>query len=236
MKSKAVLFLVASALTMPVYASVPTDTVASTLKSKPAQRMAMLKRKGVQGLRELRQVAFDQSQTLENRWKALMTLAVVGKRESLPELHRAAVAGDWFMRDGAIKAMRKVAPDEARIWARRLMNDPAMVVRSTAAQTLGALGDTESRGLLWQKLYSAENFRGSQSLWVRKDIAVALNRMANKGDEAKFLKVLKDQDQTLHIPATAALRKLTGLKPSVKDKTLKSEVGFWKTWGSTKSF
>lgn len=198
------------------FAAIPTEKavqepVLSALKSQPKQRLQVIRSHGKNGIKQLRTIAFSQNLPVESRWKALTTLARIADKESLPDLERAIQSSDWFMRDAALKSLEKVAPDQARRWARLLISDPALVVRTSAVGTITRLNDKDSSPLLWERLYSAQNYRGSQSLWVRRHIVEALSRFAKKGEEEKFKKILSDKDQSLHKPAIAALDRIKKL-------------------------
>lgn len=208
----------------------PEKTVLEILKQKPELRPALLKKQGKMGLLQLRKIAFADHHIIETRWKALMTLTMIAGPESLPDLELALRNSDWFMRDAGLKAMAKVAPEKAKIWAKKLMSDPALVVRSSAVQVIKNLKDQTATDLLWEKLYASNNFRGAQSLWVRRHIVETLSTFAKKGDEPKFIKVLADKDKSLHSSASMALTRITGLEPQRKDKSFRSDSEFWQSW------
>lgn len=180
------------------------------IPSHPKSRAEAVRAGGRSELRRLRILAFDANQTVDVRWRSLLTLAMVGGKDVMPELEAALKSSDWFMRDAGLLALRKVDPKSAVRWSRLLLSDPALVVRTSAVSTLRQLGDSSSRELLWEKLNAPQNFRGSQSLWVRHHIVQALAEGATKGEEGKFLKILGDSDARLHRPAGQALVKITG--------------------------
>lgn len=186
---------------MPSYGAISTH---------PKARAEAVRAGGKNELRRLRTLAFDANQTVDVRWRSLLTLAMVGGRDVMPELEAALKSPDWFMRDAGLLALRKVDPRSAIRWSKILLSDPALVVRTSAVSTLRQLGDHSSRDLLWEKLNSPQNFRGSQSLWVRHHIVQALADGAAKGEESKFLQLLADSDSRLHGPAGKALIKITG--------------------------
>lgn len=213
---------------IPKNKSATPELKSKVVKSKIKSSTEALKSEGRAGLKKLRSTAFNKNEPLKTRWVALMTLAKVGGPEAMPELEAAIKSSDWFMRDAGLQAMAKVNPKEAVRWARHLVSDPALVVRTSAIKTLKTLNDKESMPLLWEKLYSQQNYRGQQSLWVRHHIVSALGDFAEKGQEEKFVKILEDKDSRLHIPAKKALRKLTGVTPVAGKK----EAHFWQEWWS----
>lgn len=206
-------------------ASIPSTSKISQ-ETTPKERLSSVRQQGKEGLRKLRTIAFDANQTVDARWKAFLTFAMVGGKDVLPEIERAIQSPDWFMRDAGIKALRKIEPSKAVRWGKHLLSDPSLVVRTSAVSTLRTLKDSSSRSLLWQKLDAPQNFRGEQSLWVRHHIVSALADQAVAGEETRFLKILSDSDKRLHRPASQALTKLTGLTPPRSDLALS---GFWKS-------
>lgn len=193
--------------------NLPVDSLQSSLNTNPSKRLKALRSEGKEGIRKLHSVAFDDKYPFETRWRALTTLARIAGAECLPDLEKAIQSSDWFMRDAGIKSLEKIDALQARRWARFLLSDPALIVRTTAVGVLRRTRDIESRSLLWEKLYSAQNFRGSQSLWIRRHIVETLAEFAKKSgtqndDIQKFKKVLKDRDDSLHAPARMALAKL----------------------------
>ncbi len=205
--------LVLSLFALNAFAAIPPkkivqEPILSALKSKPPQRLQVLRAQGKEGIKQLRTIAFNTALPVESRWKALTTLARIADKESLPDLERAVQSTDWFMRDAALKSFENVDKSQAKRWARHLASDPALVVRTSAVGTLKRLKDKDSADLLWDRLYSAQNYRGNQSLWIRRHIVEALSTFAKKGEEEKFKKILTDKDKTLYKPALAALDKL----------------------------
>lgn len=219
MKSLKALFVMLLFTSQTVWSSIPKSIGSSKDKLK------IIQAEGRQGLMRLRSVAFDHTQTVDARWKAFVTFAMVGGKDVLPEIEEAIQSTDWFMRDAGIKTLRKIDPVRAVKWSKHLVSDPSLVVRTSAVTTLHHLRDSSSKTLLWEKLDSPQNFRGKQSLWVRHHIVRVLAENAEKGEEQKFLKILTDADTRLHAPANLALTKLTGVKPP----STASSHSFWKS-------
>ncbi|HEX4922480.1 MAG TPA: HEAT repeat domain-containing protein [Bdellovibrionales bacterium] len=209
-------------------AAIAPSAVESALSKKSVERIATLRSKGPKMYRDLHKVAFDESQPYQIRWRALMSMAWMGQKESVRDLERALSSKDWFMRDGGLIALSKVEPTKGRVWARKLLADPALVVRTTAVKTIRELNDTESEARLWEELYRKNNYRGTQSLWVRRHIAEALADFSSKGTEMKFAALLDDSDRSLHEPAMRALEKLTGKNPGRQSRL------FWKNWAKNR--
>ncbi|MCB0350652.1 MAG: hypothetical protein KDD38_05675, partial [Bdellovibrionales bacterium] len=133
----------------------------------------------------------------------------VYKNKSQSFLEQSMRSSEWFMRNAALVVAPYADRTWAIKWARFMLHDKALVVRTAAVQALRHLNATESQGLLWEKLYSSENYRGGESLWVRRHILEALEQFARPGQEAGFISVLNDKDKSLHPIALRTLNKIT---------------------------
>ena len=200
--------------------------VEDALKLQIEDRIQALRMKGPNSYRDLRKIAFSAEKPYELRWRAVMSMAWLGGKESVVDLEKAVEMNDWYMRDAALKGLQKVNKDKAIVWAKKLLNDPALVVRTAAVRVIHDLNDTSSEALLWEKLNAPENFRGDQSLWIRRHIVAALSDFAAKGTEQRFAKLLNDKDKTLYVPAMRGLERLTG---KFMDEDPKKALALWKT-------
>lgn len=209
------------------------DSIIKTLENESLpDRLDVLRSHGKDTYRQLRTTAFDPNQDLKVRWKALMSMAMIGKDESLRELEQAAQSPDWFMRDASLKAMARVTPPSALKWARKLISDPSLVVRTSAVMVLKQFRDRSSASLLWEKLYAPENFRGSQSLWIRRHIVEALAAIKPAHSEDKFLKLFDDPDTRLYEPAVLGLETVTGVKLGMASDDIGMKKNFWRRWAA----
>jgi HEAT repeat protein len=193
------------------FAAVPSISQKTTqaLRLPLSQRIAEIEKQGTKGKNQLAQMAFDQSQPLENRWRAITALGRVYPNDSRETLEKALKSPEWYMRNAALVVVPYNNRDWAIQWARILAHDPALVVRTAAVNALRQLHAVEAQDLLWEKLYSSENYKGGQSLWVRKHIVETLAQFTPVGSEGKFIAVLKDKDRSLHPAAVSALERLT---------------------------
>lgn len=208
---------------LPTFAAVQPAILQKTivaLRQPVENRIVDLKNQGDAGFEALKQLAFDPSQALQLRWRALTMLSRVNAVKAEVPLAQAAQSSEWFMRNAALVGMEQTNRAFTLKWAEKLLDDPALVVRTAAVQTLTEIRAIEKKDLLFEKLYSAENFHRGHSLWVRKHIAKALLQMASPGEEKQFAKLLKDKDNSLHPSAISALNKITGQKIESRDKWL----------------
>lgn len=171
----------------------------------------------VRGLGDLEKVAFNSEASLRQRWTAVTQSVEMHGDQARPILEKALVSSDWFVRNAALV----VLPKMDRTWAVRrskdLLSDRALVVRTAAVQSLNQLNAIEAESLLWEKLYSSENFRNGKSLWVRRHIVELLARFSSREKKDSFVEILKDEDESLHLPALLALERISGEKKSRRD-------------------
>ena len=200
------------------------------LSHKGPQRVRELHRQGPKGYKNLIKIAFGKDYGMRHKWRAVVTMAQVGKKESLPELTKAAKSPQWFMRNAALVSMAEIVPQKAKKWARLMLTDSALIVRTEAVRVLRHLKDNKSSNVLWTELYSKQNYRGKKSLWIRRHIVETLAEIGSKNDVKKFVLVLQDTDKSLHEPAISALEKLTNKKLGKTSDTTTVKVDHWKKW------
>jgi hypothetical protein len=211
-----------------VYAAISQEVrTEGALRLPLENRLQALEKQGPEGRLQLEKVAFDKSETLENRWRAVTSYGRLYKNHAREFLEKSLSSPEWFMRNAALVVVPYNQRPWAIQWARLLMHDPALVVRTAAVKTLRQLNATETSDLLWQKLYSSENYRAGQSLWIRRHILEALVQFASRGQEKKFISLLKDKDQALHPLAVRGLEKVTQKKFETTEQ--------WQAWWQKRS-
>lgn len=197
-------------------------------------RVQALKAQGRPVLERLYQLAFDRNKDLELRWRAITALPYLDKDIGLQAVEKALSGDEWYLRNAATLALPTLDRTYAVNKSGQLLSDPALVVRTAAAQNLLKLNGIEKESLLWEKLNSPQNFRKGQSLWVRKHIARALAAFAKAGSEQKFISLLADTDVRLHDSAVRGLERLSGLTTPKKLKSRSEKQNFWLTWWQKK--
>jgi hypothetical protein len=187
----------------------------SLLERPMDARVREFEKAGEKGRKYLAATAFDGTETLTTRWRAITTM---GKWDPLmfrPELDRALVSREWFMRNSALIALLSDERSRAVSWSVKMLEDKSLVVRTQAVRNLIGLGAVEAEGALWSALNSRMNHRGGESLWVRAHIAEALARLAPQRDGRRtksFQAMLMDRDERLHKWAIMGLENSTGMK------------------------
>ena len=177
------------------------------------------------------QVAFDKKSPLTERWKSLTALGRL--KPQSPALENAVQHRDWFMRNAGLLAMSHGPKKRTLKWSRKLLDDPALVVRTAAVKMIRSLNGKELENLLWEKLRSKENFKSGESLWIRKHIVETLGDFSKPGYEARFVRLLNDKDPRVHQSAINALEKITNSR--LKGKTTAKRRKAWLSWWSKKS-
>ena len=199
------------------------------------ERVSALQMQGPQGYRNLRDIMFDDKQTMEARWRSVTAIGIIGGADSVPELERALQSKEWYLRNAGLLAIMKVDRKKAIKWSRALLSDRAMVVRAAAVDALSELKDPSSVNLLWTKLNAKENFKGKQSLFIRRRIIETLAQLDGTGREAKFVSVLADSDESLHAPAIHALERITAKTMGEPQEPVKFKKAHWQRWWKEKS-
>lgn len=206
--------------------------VKSLLKKPLKERLSQLVKLGPSGYVVLKSIALDEAEANENRWRALSAMAQLGKQDAWPEVERALVDKNWFMRSCALKALTLVDRDKALQWARQLFEkDPALVVRASALEVLHQLNDKSSASILWNKLNDKDSFYQKRSLFIRSHTVKVLKSWAQQTDSSRFITLLDDRDPKVQTFAVMALEKLHGqLGRTSTDPSLKIQL--WKNWSS----
>lgn len=172
--------------------------------------------------------AFDQTQSLQIRWRAITTMGRLDPIHFQKDLEKALQSTDWYLRNAALIAILNVPRDVALKWSTQMLKDPALMVRTQAVRNLVGINATEAEPILWQQIWDKRNFRGQQSLWIRAHMAEALARLAPPTGRAKhFQKLILDPDSRLHKWAIQGLEKSTGMKMSAKGEPIDVQRQKW---------
>lgn len=169
------------------------------------ERLEFYNKQGPRALHELNKIAFDKTENLDNRWRALTALVRIHPRESQPFIERALKSDEWYMRNAALV----VLPYSERKWAVNkaidALDDSALIVRTAAVKALRQLHATESSPALWQKLNDQSNFHRGEPLWIRRHIIEALEQFSTVHDKERFQLAVKDSDQSVRKVAQRVL-------------------------------
>ena len=114
---------------------------------------------------DLVDVAFDRDRHLSQRWRSLVALSITEGHKSIKHLDSALSSNEWFMRDAGLFAISGVDTELALEWARKLITDKALIVRTTALKVIRNHGSKADIPILLEALSSKQNFKGNHSLW-----------------------------------------------------------------------
>lgn len=186
------------------------EPILAALRLPFENRIDALKAQGAKTAATLEAMAFDRHETLATRWKSLTALARVQGEKCLPAMEKALSSNEWFMRNAAMIAVQAVSKEKGVEWAKKLIQDESLVVRTAAVETLNTVPSEDVKETLWRELYSERNYRNGKSLWIRRHIARSLSRQAKGSETKKFAKMLRDEDTRLHPWAVLGLERSTG--------------------------
>ncbi|MBC7372226.1 MAG: HEAT repeat domain-containing protein [Bdellovibrionaceae bacterium] len=206
-----------SCLATPLFAAVPVKNVVNPkvfeILSLPAEnRMQVTGSGGQEFYKDYIAVAFSENQSMRLRWRALMMAAETRGDKATPDLLKASVHKQWFMRNASLVALSETNQGEAHILAKKLLNDKALVVRTAAVEVLQKNQRPEVRELLWQELDRKHNYRNAESLWIRGQIVDALSQKPADFEMKNFTKLIGDKDARVQTAAVQGMEKLTGVK------------------------
>lgn len=180
------------------------------LLNLPAEnRKQILKMQGAQHITDLKALAFDRSQPMSIRWKALTSVAEVEGDSSIQILMKASEAPEWYMRNAALVTLQEVHQETAEKVASKLIQDKALVVRSAAIEVLKKLNSENVRDLFWTEMERPYNYRGTQSLWVRSMMLEHLAKEPRLSEKPRFEELSKDRDRKVQKQANLALSRLS---------------------------
>ena len=215
---------IAAAAPMKPSGLMPASEALHAMLSEPLEiRIRKAKELPDSSVRELEMIAFSEAESLQDRWRAITVLGRVHPEKSKPILEKALQSKEWYMRNAAITVLNYNDRAWSVKWLRMMLHDPALIVRTSAVEAISQMGAIETQDLLWEKLYSGENYKGGKSLWIRKHIAQALVKFSGPEHETRFGKLLYDNDESLRPIALLALKKMGSVMGEGTVPQLKSE-------------
>lgn len=218
-----------------VQAAIPTKNnlrpkVMEILNLPPENRSQALLATTEDMYKEFITVAFAEDQSMRLRWRALI-MAAEGRREkATPDLLKASVHKQWFMRNAALVALAEVNEAEAQKLAKKLVKDKALVVRSAAVDVLQKSPRPEVRDLLWEEMNQKYNFRNQESLWIRSQIVEAMAAKPANHELKLFTKFLNDKDARVQAASVSGMEKLTGVKLGDAKTSREKMVLLWQDY------
>jgi HEAT repeat protein len=214
---------------------VTLDLTTMALRLPYENRIEALKEQGAPALDNLKKIAANTKEPLNNRWKALIAFGELSGSKAEPVVKNYFKSKDWYMRAAALHAMRFGDRAVALKWCSQMLSDPALMVRTSAVQVIDKMGGRELTSLLWEKLYSSENYHRGKSLWIRRNILEILAKNTQAADTNRYLRILNQEDESLHPIVVKALTSITGIARDVrKYPTLDDQKQAWADWASNR--
>ena len=171
-----------------------TGADVTAILNLPVQnRQIILKSRISEMFDSLKQIIFDSNQSMSIRWRAVTALRFASPLKSEPLLIKLFEDKSWYMRNAALLTLKAVNHKQADRYACRSLNDPALAVRAAAAEILIELKTSTCHDQLWKQVWSPQNFRKQQSLWIRETIISGLAKHPQQRDQQQWMKVLREE-------------------------------------------
>lgn len=116
---------------------------------------------------------------------------------SIEQLEKKINSNQWHWRSSALLQLQQKDNLKAIKAARKLIKDPALVVRSYAAQILIQSNAASDKKLLKTELFSDYNFNKGKSLFIRKQIINGLDRNELMQESELLNRLLQDEDSDI---------------------------------------
>ena len=131
---------------------------------------------------------------------------------------------------GSVSGLGLVGDKRAIPSLESALEDKAMMVRAAAADALGGLRQPASADALGKALNNPANFRGGQSLFVRKHIVDAIGSIGSRSSLELLVSSIEDADPAVQLSARNALTRITGESFGRGSSVTAEETDAWKTW------
>ncbi len=200
------------------------------LKLPAENRRVVIQNQGDQNYQNFISLAFNESQSMSIRWRAIMAAAEARGDKATPDLLKAGSHPIWYMRNAALVALAEVNPEQAGKLAQKLLKDKALVVRSAAVSALEKKLFHRCARSLWEELNQDYNFKNSQSLWIRHQIVEVLAKKPMDRELKVFAQLLIDKDKRVQLPAVRGLERLTGVRLGEGPMKQTALVSLWKDY------
>lgn len=160
---------------------------------------------------DLKDIAFDSSEKMNLRWAAIQMMAFTKKNAAMNDLITLSSKKEWFLKSASLLAMNSLNNKIAIEHAKKLIQNKALVVRSTAVDILAQNPENLDREVFWQELEASYNYRRGQSLWIRPQIVKALAMYPLEREQIKFKDLVKDKDEKVRLFAHQALENIKNM-------------------------
>ena len=224
------LFFLTAVLAVDARAASTDLEIAAAADRPEAERMqafeALL---SVSRVASLATVAQDPNAPVRQRWVAIRALGRIGGdpvRDALSPLLNASVPALRAATASAL-ADAQIRGSAARI--SELLQDPAIIVRSAAADALGVIRDEVAVSPLLDALEDPSNTYRGQSLWVRRHYVDALANIGSKAALGGLVRALRDEDIAVRSAALEAVERIAG-RSYAEGRSRPEQIEAWERW------
>ncbi len=162
----------------------------------------------------LRSISLSQNQEDTYRYIGVFGLHQLGLFSRLENLKPFLKDSSWMIRNAALKVIQELNTPAAGELATSLMNDPALVVRAQAVETVGQTRPQNALSLLLKTLEDPSNYQNGKAFWIPQKTLQLLPVMRTSQNEDQILRALKPllkhkNDETLQKNLHATLESIT---------------------------
>jgi len=185
------------------------------------------KKYGTRAVKPLLRIANKMNYSDPDRYIALMIAAKIGGKGISRQIKNFLKDRSWMMRSGALKALQAVGDSRIASAALPMIDDPALVVRMEAVETIDRLKPIGSKQALLLTLEDPSNFHKGKAQWLpQKSLRILRKMKLTKMDLIKISRLLKySKDEKLQSEIIKTFEFKLG-----KPKALKSKIAHLKYW------
>ena len=182
-----------------------------------------------QNAEQIQSLAQDDEADPRQRWVAVRVLGRSGDSE-IGEVLRGLCEDDRpTIRVAAISALGDTQGRNTARFISGYLDDPALVVRATAADTLALLRDPTTVGALEQAMLDRSNYYRGQSVWARKRYVLAMGAIGSRLAFPALGRALEDEDQAVVDATLIALRQIVGYD-FAEGRSREEHIQAWQRW------
>lgn len=163
-------------------------------------------------------------------WVAARAMGRIGGDQAQATLEKGLESKRVMTRLGAVSGLELIGDASAVPALEKALFDAALMVRAAAADALGKLRVKSSALSLNRALNLPENFRGGNSLFVRRHIVDAMALVGSVQSMPALVEALEDQDTKVQDSARKAVETIGGRSYRVGSSISPEEIESWKKW------
>ena len=178
---------------------------------------------------QISSVAMDETQDNRVRWIAIRVMGQSQESSFIETIEGLCDDESPVIRIAALSGLADLTPTTATNRVSLALQDPAIVVRGAAADTLAILRDIRAIDELERALGDSSNWYRGQSLWVRPRIVLALGATRSPMALPALSRALGDDDSDVVDAALQALRTINGFD-FAEGRSRDEHIQAWQRW------